>query len=507
MNSTVRQEVESEMPIGVLMQHVKGAGDLPGELADTRVRGITLDSRQVRSGDLFIAIPGLESDGRRYADQALASGAIGIVYEKTGAPDECARLAKKGHAIAVPNLRSQLGSIAARFFHYPSESLEVVGVTGTNGKTTCAWLLTQALDQLGESCAMIGTIGEGFPGKLAGTGLTTADPISVQQSLRRWLDHGASSVCMEVSSHGLDQDRVEGVRFRVAVFTNLTRDHLDYHGDMESYSRAKQRLFRFPGLRSIVVNSDDPVGREILGFSGSLRTLSYGSNGADLVAEDVEVSVEGITFGWCWKGQNYPCRSRLIGEINVPNLLAVIGTLLVQDYPPEQIAAIIPGLSSPPGRMEPVEGTAGQPTVIVDYAHTPDSLERALDSLRALTGGRLIVVFGCGGDRDRGKRLSMGSVAALKADEIIITNDNPRGEEPSEIAAMAYAGVVAADPGKPCRVELDRSTAIRLAVSQANPGDVVLIAGKGHESTQTTGGQVVRFDDREVATAALGANP
>lgn len=477
----------------------------PGSLDECRVTGIAIDSRRVVPGALFMAVPGVAADGRDHAEDALGAGACAVLYEARNAPRNCQRLEADGRAFGIGGLRRLVGPVASRFHGDPSMRLSITGITGTNGKTTCAWLMAQALGHLGERCALMGTIGAGFPGDLAPSSLTTGDAVSIQADLRHWLDAGASAVCMEVSSHGLDQGRVDGIRFDSAVFTNLSRDHLDYHGDMSNYAAAKKKLFRMPGLKCAVVNAEDPVGREILDECPAPTLISYGATAADISAGKTSFGDSGTRFTWRWQGREYDCESPLIGEINLANLLAVIATLVARGHDAATINATMSRVMPPPGRMERVSGSASGPAVIVDYAHTPDSLARALQSLRSLTRGALVVVFGCGGDRDAGKRKLMGRAAAQNADRIIITNDNPRSEDPGAIATMALEGVADSGASERCRIVLDRAQAIEGAIRAAADGDVVLIAGKGHETTQTIAGEVLPFNDREVASRVLEA--
>lgn len=501
-----RSGTRDPFPLGALLEGVAGQEELPAALAGADITGMALDSRRIRPGNVFMAMPGTAGDGRDHVSAALDAGAAAVVFESDRAPRLCRTLAGQGRAVGVRNLRQQVGLLASRLHGDPSASLGVIGITGTNGKTTCAWLLAQALEALGERCVLMGTVGAGFPDAVAATSLTTADAVDIQRDLRRWLDRGATAVCMEVSSHGLDQGRVNGVRFNAAVFTNLTRDHLDYHGDMDAYAEAKRKLFRFPGLEAVVANADDGLGREILATADAPARISYGLGNADVVPLEPRFGTTGTEFSWEWEQGRYECRSRLIGEVNLPNLLAVVATLLAQGTSADRIQSVMPSLRPPPGRMELVPGNPRGPAVVVDYAHTPDSLERALKSLRPLAAGRLSVVFGCGGERDPGKRPLMGRAAARYADRIILTNDNPRGESPRAIAAMALDGVTAEDPARPCRVELDRERAIAAAIRESGAGDVVLVAGKGHEDTQTIGTGVRHFSDREVAAGVLEAH-
>lgn len=501
-----RTEPQDRFPLGSLLEGMVGPGDVPASLAGTGITGMSLDSRRIRPGNLFVAMPGTVGDGRDHITAALDAGATAVVFESDRASRLCRTLVDQGRAVGVLNLRERVGLMASRLYGDPSGRFSVIGITGTNGKTTCAWLLAQALESLGERSVMMGTIGSGFPDAMAASRLTTEDAVDIQGSLRGWLDKGATAVCMEVSSHGLDQGRVNGVRFNAAVFTNLSRDHLDYHGDMDAYAEAKKKLFRLPGLKAAVVNADDGLGRKILAMTDTPVLMSYGLANADVMPLEPRFGTAGTHFRWAWGQDRFDCRSRLIGEINLPNLLAVIATLLAQGYAADRIEALLPALRPPPGRMELIAGGGRSPAVVVDYAHTPDSLERALRSLRPLTTGSLGVVFGCGGDRDPGKRPLMGRAAARHADRIIITNDNPRGEDPLAIAGMARDGVTGEDAARPCLVELDRARAITTAINSARAGDVILIAGKGHETTQTIGSSVRHFSDREVAAKVLEAH-
>ena len=480
-----------------------------GPRQERDIGGLSLDSRRVTADDLFIAVPGTSGDGRDYIQQAVRNGAAAVVREKFRG----ARSGRRGYG--VPNfdiaaLNGHIGAIAARFFEHPSEHLRLIGITGTNGKTTCAYLLAQALDRLGRRCALMSTIGTGFVGSLRPATLTTADAISTQRTLAALRAGKAEAVCVEVSSHGLEQGRVNRVAFDVAVLTNLSRDHLDYHGDMERYACAKQKLFQFDGLHSTVINLDDPFGRRLLDAHGAAQCLGYGLHGGDLRPRNLALSENGIAFDAEYRGRVVPVRSTLIGALNVPNLLAVIATLICCGYELEPIAAAIGKCLPPPGRMELLRKHPSQPAVIVDYAHTPDALERALGSLAELCTGKLWVVFGCGGERDRGKRPLMGRVAESLADHVIVTNDNPRTEKPEQITAQIMDGMVGdmvggkdgGKDGKPTIIH-DRRRAIETAVLAAAAEDIVLVAGKGHETTQTVGQRVIELNDRDIVTAVL----
>jgi UDP-N-acetylmuramoyl-L-alanyl-D-glutamate--2,6-diaminopimelate ligase len=393
----------------------------------------------------------------------------------------------------------------------PSERLWAVGVTGTNGKTSCTQWIAQALAGAGRRCAVVGTLGLGFPGALAENPNTTPDAVLLQQALKRFADEGAACVALEASSIGLDQGRLEGTRFACALFTNLSRDHLDYHADMEAYAQAKMRLFRTAGLGHAVLNLDDALGVRIahmLAF-GPVRRVGYSvargaaaASGLEhwLEACDATVSAEGIAFRLESSWGGCAIRAPLVGRFNVANLLGVIGTLLVAGLRLDEIPALCARLAPPPGRMQRLGGGAA-PLVVVDYAHSPDALDKCLAALRDVAraqGGRLVCVFGCGGDRDRGKRPLMGEIASRHAEFVVVTSDNPRSEDPAAIVAEILPGVRV-----PHAVHVDRHEAIHAAIAAARRGDVVLIAGKGHEPYQEVGGKRLPFSDLDEARAAL----
>ena len=400
-------------------------------------------------------------------------------------------------------LRSRVSSIADRYYAFPSRSLNVTGITGTNGKTTCAYLMAQALERLGQRCALMGTTGNGFPGQIKTSELTTGDAITVQRELRQFVDCGATAVCMEISSHALCQDRVAAIDIDTAVFTNLSQDHLDYHQTLQAYAAAKKSLFEFASLKTLVVNGDDPVGQDIcrsfVADASSRRLLTYGLGDADVSANRIQMEASGLRFDLCWKDRIHTISSPLIGRFNVLNLLAVVTALLANDYDLNEIVPIVPHLTPPPGRMEQLASPSAAPMVVVDYAHTPDSLEQALAAIAQHAAGRLWVVFGCGGDRDGGKRPLMGRVAASLADWIILTNDNPRSEPPQAILSQIAQGIEGIGDGKDRSYQVveDRAAAIRYAIENADHNDWVLVAGKGHESTQTIGESKLPFNDRE----------
>jgi UDP-N-acetylmuramoyl-L-alanyl-D-glutamate--2,6-diaminopimelate ligase len=476
---------------------------------DVEVNDLTQDGRAAKPGCAFLAVHGTLEHGLKYAPQAVANGARAILWEPAPVavvPD----LPSEILVAPVPRLREHASRIADRFFGAPSATMEVAGVTGTNGKTTCAYLLAQALESCGRPAAYMGTIGTGRPGSLIASGLTTGDAITVQRTLASLRAGGAQSVAMEVSSHAIDQARVGAVRFRTAAFTNLTRDHLDYHGTMENYGATKARLFMREDLVSRVINVDDAFGRQLaIDPRGRGRVIvtsrghqSHTRSAAGFVrAMHVTLSVRGIEleFDSSWGTGGVVCP--LVGDFNVDNLLTVIAVLLDWDLPLEQVIKAIANVRAAPGRMETFGGEKA-PLAVVDYAHTPDALRKALSAARAHCAGRLAVVFGCGGDRDAGKRPIMGAIAAELADDIVITDDNPRTESPQEIAANVAAGIPA---GKPYRIELDRAVAIRESLADAQPTDVVLIAGKGHEDYQIYGSERRPFSDQKVVAAALAA--
>jgi UDP-N-acetylmuramoyl-L-alanyl-D-glutamate--2,6-diaminopimelate ligase len=457
---------------------------------------LAIDSRQVQPGDVFVAMPGHRVDGRAFAADAVARGAAAVLYE-AGAP-----MPLSVPTVAVSGLADLAGEIAHLVYGRPSERLWVAGVTGTNGKTSVSQWIAQAMTSLEHRCAVVGTLGSGFPGQMIESVNTTPDAISLHRSLAGFVEQGAVACAMEVSSIGIDEGRVNGVSFDVAVFTNLTRDHLEYHGSMEAYAAAKEKLFDWPGLRAAVVNLDDVVGGHLARrLAGRLPTIGYtltGRVGGDrvLVARDIAMSGSGLAF----TVDGVRIEAPVVGRFNVANLMAVIGALLVADEKPEDIAAVLRRIEPPPGRMQPVGGV-GQPLVVVDYAHTPDALEKALGTLRdtaTARGGRLVCVFGCGGDRDSGKRPLMGAMAERLADRVLLTSDNPRNEDP-----MAIIENVAKGMKRRPAIEPDRAAAIRQALREAAAGDVILLAGKGHEPYQEVAGVRRPFSDLALARETL----
>ena len=468
------------------------------ERRNVQARSLSLDSRTLQPGDVFVAMKGHHVDGRDYIAAALERGAAAVIAER----DQKVGDSGTAPIIEVEGLDRIAGDIAHLVYGRPSERLWLTGVTGTNGKTSVSQWIAQAMNAWDCKCAVIGTLGNGFPGALAESVNTTPDAIALHRALAGYLEQGAVACAMEVSSIGLDQGRVGGVNFDVAVFTNLTRDHLEYHGSMEAYGAAKARLFEVAGLGAAVINLDDAFGRELaVRLQGRVRTIGYtleGRGGADqvLVARQLAMTATGLAF----ELDGVQFAAPLIGRFNASNLLAVIGALLAGDETLADIAAVLPQLQPPPGRMQALGGVH-EPLVVVDYAHSPDALEQALRTLRETAqarGGNLVCVFGCGGDRDAGKRPQMGEVAERIADRIVVTSDNPRGEDPNAIIAAILTGMKA----RPA-VETDRAAAMTAALLAADARDVVLLAGKGHEPYQEVSGVRHPFSDIAVAKSAL----
>jgi UDP-N-acetylmuramoyl-L-alanyl-D-glutamate--2,6-diaminopimelate ligase len=482
---------------------------LAGLPRDVEISDLTQDGRAAKPGCAFLAVHGSAEHGLKYAPQAVANGARAVLWE----PAPVAQVPDLPSDILiapVEHLREHASTIADRFFGSPSRGLAVAGITGTNGKTTCAYLLAQALEVCGRPAAYMGTIGTGRPRALVASSLTTGDAVTVQRTLARLKADGAQNVVMEISSHAIDQWRVGAVRLRTAAFTNLTRDHLDYHGSMESYAATKARLFRREELESRVINVDDPFGRQLaIDPRGRGRLVVYSrghqshTRAADgfVRAMHVDLSPRGIALEFDSSWGSGALTSPLVGDFNVENLLTVIAMLLDWGLAPEQVTGALGRVHAAPGRMETFGGGRA-PLTVVDYAHTPDALRKALGAARAHARKRLVVVFGCGGDRDPGKRPLMGEVAAELADDIVITDDNPRSESPEVITQGIAAGIPA---GRPYRIEHDRGRAIRDAVLDADAEDVVVIAGKGHEDYQLYGQERRYFSDQKAVVGALAA--
>lgn len=479
---------------------------------DRDMTGIALDSRQVTPGSLFLACTGEHQHGLAFTEQAVSQGASAIAWEPDGGEVDriAAQLNLSVPLIAIPQLSQRVSQIAALFYGHPSRFMTVYGITGTNGKTSISQLLAQAL--MSEiPCGIMGTLGVGLPGQLTATGYTTPDAVTLQKLLAELLQQGMQALTMEVSSHALDQDRAAAVQFDSAIFTNLSRDHFDYHETLENYAAAKQRLFNMPDLTSAVINLDDPFGSQLIGsLADSVEVLGYSIEPTEPLpvgltgwarAERIDPSTQGMKIHIASHWGVGVLETPLLGRFNAANLLAVLLVLLHKGWALQRALKVMAGLHTVPGRMELLGGEE-RPGVVVDYAHTPDALEKALQALRKHCPGRLSVVFGCGGDRDRGKRPLMGGVAEKLADQLYVTDDNPRGEPSGEIIRQILAGL--SEPDK-VYVEPDRGRAIHVAVAAASPGDLVLVAGKGHEDYQLVAEQVLHFDDREQVSAALNA--
>jgi UDP-N-acetylmuramoyl-L-alanyl-D-glutamate--2,6-diaminopimelate ligase len=466
---------------------------LSADGAPIEIASLAYDSRYAAPGSLFFCVPGSRSDGHEHAATAVARGAVALVVERPlrlGVPE-----------LGVKSVRAAMAPIAVRFYGDPSASLRVVGVTGTNGKTTSVFVLAALLEAAGEQCALLGTVKSVIGGREGPVLHTTPEAIDLQASFRAMLDAGDRACAMEVSSHALALHRVDGTHFAAALFTNLTQDHLDFHATMEDYFASKRRLFESaPGVR--VINVDDPYGRRLAQQHPDAVTFAL-SEPADYGARDLRFGVAGAQFVATTPDGDLELRSRLPGRFNVANVLGALATAHALGVPLGTIADALPAVAPAPGRFQALD--EDQPfTVLIDYAHTPDSLENVLRAARSLTEGRLISVFGCGGDRDRGKRPQMGRISTELADLTIVTSDNPRSEDPAAIVAEILTGVEAV--GEAVEAIVDRHDAIAQAISLAQRGDVVVIAGKGHEQGQEfEGGRKVAFDDAQVARSELRA--
>lgn len=484
--------------------------------ADPEIDAICYDSRRVTPGALFVAIEGFAADGHQFIADAVASGAVAVICRKPTTADAA--------VIRVADPRATLARISCRFFGRPADRLTLVGVTGTSGKTTVTYLLERILEKAGYRPGVVGTINYRYAGRVFANPVTTPESLELQAIMRQMADAGTTHVVMEVSSHALDLHRVDGCRFDVAVFTNLSHDHLDHHGSMERYWQSKQSLFdQF--LKSVepgrapraVVNTDDPRGRQLAErlSAGVLRTAGVGR--ADVVPAGVVRDLAGIRGRLATPNGEIRFDSPLVGDFNLENILAAAGAALALGVPPETIAVGIDATACVPGRLERI-GEGRQRFIFVDYSHKPDALDNAITALRSLTTGRLMTVFGCGGDRDRSKRPLMGKIAARGSDLVVVTSDNPRTEDPLEIIAAVEAGVrevcdrrldtgelQAGGQAQGYLVEPDRRAAIAAAIGAARPGDAVLIAGKGHETYQILADRTIHFDDRDVAREILAA--
>lgn len=488
----------------------------PGVLANVTPTGLCLDSREVKPGQVFIALTGSNSDGSRFIDQAIAMGAVAVIAD-TAFVQETLKLAREKKIPLIHDglLREKLSDISSRFYGEPSEAMRVIGVTGTDGKTSLSHFIAQALDQPlsapEQHCGLIGTLGFGVFGELKESGHTTPDAIGMQKMLAQLLDLSVHHVVMEASSHGLDQGRVNAVRFDMVMLTNLGRDHLDYHGDLDAYKQAKAKLFAFPGIKYAVLNGDDDFSYELLEKHGKTYAVSlFGlvsagdriqkSGAADWVLGDqIQWHKDGFLMEVLTPNSQFTVNCPLYGTFNVDNVLALIAALRCFGWKQQEIVDAVGDLQSVNGRMQ-LHQFDHAATVVIDYAHTPQALKAALLSLQQHCSGRLWCVFGCGGDRDNGKRSEMGAIAEAFADCVIVTDDNPRFEQPSLIVADILKGVK--DHSR-VMVQHDRVKAIQLALSNAKPSDIVLIAGKGHEEYQLVAGDRIPFSDLHVVETLM----
>lgn len=485
------------------MEQLQTPGQAAQWLRQRVVGSLWTDSRKVGAGDGFIAWPGAATDARNYVAGVLDAGAEACLVERDGVESygfSDARVA------AYPGLKLATAPIAAEFFGHPSRQLDLLAVTGTNGKTSTAWWLAQALGRLNRRCGVVGTLGMGQPDAMVFNGLTTPDPVLLQQQLRRWVDEGFAACALEASSIGIAEHRLDATTIRVAIFTNFTQDHLDYHGDMASYWEAKARLFGWPGLKAAVLNIDDPKGAALAASLADSEldvwTVSCGAP-ARLRAQAVHQGEEGMSFDVLEGESCHRLSTGLVGMYNVSNLLGVMATLRALGLPLREVVQACAHLSPVPGRMDAIS-VPGRPLVVVDYAHTPDALEKVLGALRPLAdgrAGRLWCVFGCGGERDAGKRPLMAAAAEKGADQVVVTSDNPRSENPASIISQILKGFSRSER---VEVQADRALAITHAVARAAAGDVILIAGKGHENYQESAGIKLPFSDKAQAEAALG---
>jgi len=463
-----------------------------------RLKGICLDNRSIEPGEAFVAVQGQLGHGLDYAQAAVAAGAVAVIHDGLQPLPQLAV-----PAVMVTGLGDKLGELASRYFGAPSEQMTIAGVTGTNGKTSVAHYLAQSWQRVYANAGMVGTLGYGPVGHIQSGERTTPDAIRLQQVLEDCLKAGVERLAMEVSSHALQQHRCQTVQFDAAIFTNLTRDHLDYHGDMAEYAAAKRRLFTDHAPAFAIINHDDELGKKWFGeLNGGMQMLSFGlQEGAELRAKVRSMDINGmnIRIDGPWGSEDF--HTSLLGEFNASNLLATAGTLALLGMPWNRVLHQLEVMQPVPGRMMRLGGELGQPVVVIDYAHTPDALEHALQAARAHLNGQLTCVFGCGGNRDQGKRPQMGRAAEMLADNVFVTSDNPRDESASSIIDDVMAGFES--PAR-ATVEPDRAAAIHRAIANCKPGDIVLVAGKGHETWQEIGGQKIPFSDESTILTALG---
>ena len=468
------------------------------EISAVRVSGIGLDNRKIKPGDVFVAVKGMSAHGIDYARAAVEAGAVAVIHDGLQAVPELGV-----PAIGISGLGDRLGELASRYYSAPSEQMRIAGVTGTNGKTSVAHFLAQSWQRVYGNAGMVGTLGYGLYGDLQSGSRTTPDAFRLQKALADCVRAGVEHLAMEVSSHALQQHRCQTVQFDAAVFTNLSRDHLDYHSSMAAYAAAKRLLFTDYAPAFAIINHDDSYGRKWFGeLNGGMQMLSFGlQEGAELRAEISAIDINGMNLRISGPWGSEEVHTCLLGEFNASNLLATAGTLALLGMPWNHVLHQVELMQPVPGRMMRLGGETGQPVVVIDYAHTPDALESALQAVRAHLHGRLVCVFGCGGNRDQGKRPQMGRAAELLADDVFVTSDNPRHESVNKIIEDVVSGLHTPDKAT---IEPDRAEAIRRAIANCNPGDVVLVAGKGHETWQEIGGEKIPFSDEHVIRHALG---
>lgn len=480
-----------------LSQLLQGVSKISDSAENIFINDVVLDSRKVKPQDAFVALKGETLDGSQFIDAAVKNGASTVLVDQF---TFSAELDLPVPLIKVNKLKEQLPRIADNCYSNPSAAMTLIAVTGTNGKTTCAHLIAQALKKLSISSAVIGTAGQGLMGDLSATSLTTPDVFELRRLLAQFRQQQVEAVAFEASSHGLEQGRLDGLNIDLAVFTNLSHDHLDYHNDFTQYAQAKLKLFKFQSLANAVMNADHPLVDNFIEKTTAKQTWFYGRTvNCDVQLIAVDALAYGLKLQVGTKSGQYNFSSSLIGKINVENLLAVFTTLLAYGYSEEKICKIMPQLESVPGRME-VFGGGTKPMVVVDYAHTPDALEKALVSLQDHLSGKLYCVFGCGGDRDKEKRPKMGGVAEEYANIPVITDDNPRHEKSEDVIADILVGM-----SQHPKIISDRIQAVQWAIHDAKQGDIVLVAGKGHETTQQIGDRFVEMSDRVLVTQALEA--
>lgn len=504
-------QYQASMSLKILLKDFV-AQSLLDECDDVQITGLSVDSRKTKDNDLFFACQGVSDHGVMFADAAIDNGAVAVIWDDCESCDEVIdKISKQVCCLQCEGLKMKMGEVADRFYRHPSEKIKVTGVTGTNGKTSVTHFIAQCMDETDKRCGVLGTLGNGFPGELRMTGLTTADAVSVHRYLEMFRANKASNVVMEVSSHGIDQGRVNGVLFDTAVFTNLSQDHLDYHGTIEAYADVKRKLFFMPGLNAAVINLDDNYGR-VLAKECKSRLSVWGYS-TQVVFEDwqdyTDFFVQATNIKAVAKGFEVAVRTPqgdgdlsipLLGGFNVSNVLAVLSILLINDVSLDLALKKLSAISPVSGRMD-VLTADNRLSVVVDFAHTPAALEEACKAVKTHFDGQLWCVFGCGGDRDRSKRPLMAKVAENYADKVVVTSDNPRSEDPKKIIDEIVAGF--SDSSK-VKMIIDRREAIEYAIAQAKENDVVLLAGKGHERIQIVGDKTFEFDDRRIAEDCLG---